>query len=179
MAQRGRPPKFSRAIRDPDRPEAPAKPEDVDLSLLSDAEKLELQRKAEARVLAREKDRAEEAYLAAEEDRIERTRRPQKFEEMRTITIDVALFAEGVRLDGKLYEYGRTYTVTKSVYDTIMEQAQRTYRHEEEISSGNSYNSFYSRQRFKNMPGKEGGSFAEINAQTGAVHAHNGIIPRF
>ena len=181
MARHPKRPGMSRAISDPVRPEAP-KPAlpPADFSLLSTAEKDAIRLKAEARVLAREKERAEEAFLLAEEERLERELHPKKFEEMREITIDLALYADGITLDGRKYEYGRTYTVPKSTYDTLMEVQQRTYRHENEIQSGNPYNAFYNRQRYKNMEAER--PYASLSvSESGSVQTqmHDGSAPRF
>ena len=179
MAQRGRPRKhLSHAITDPVRPTAPPRLPDVDLSLLSEEEKADIRARAEARVIAREKQKAEEAFMLAEEERIERERAPQRFEELRDITIDVALYSPGVSLDGKLYEHGRTYRgIPKSVYDSIVEQQERTFRHERETQSGSPYNAAYTRQRYKDMPAGDGNAYASISAN--GVRTHNSVPPRF
>src|SRR5271165_1262072 len=99
MAQRGRPTKFNKPINAYESPKAAAKAEPVNFDLLSDEEKAAIRAKAEERVLQREKERAEEAYLELETLRFEKERNPAAFEEQRTITIDLALYADRVTLD--------------------------------------------------------------------------------
>lgn len=97
--------------------------------LLSEETKEELRKQARAKVEADEIDRASEAFKAAEIERLEREAHPEAFEEEREITIDVALYADRVILDGRTYMFGRTYTVKKRVYDSLMDIMARTHRH--------------------------------------------------
>ena len=178
MAQR-KTPRFNKPLHEPERPEI-VKPEPpANFDLLSDFEKDEIRRQAEAKVIAREKARAEDAFLAAEMKRIERERNPKIAEEERTITIDVALYADKIVLDGTPYEYGRTYVVSKPVFETLVDIQARTYRHENELQSGNAYNSFYTRQRYKNIPGANVPPYATISGETGSATLYNGAPVRF
>ena len=130
----------------------------VDFDILSDVEKDAIRQKAVAKVQARNKLDAEEAFLKAEMERHERETHPEVFPEMREIRIDLALFADRIILDGKQYFAGELYTVPKPVFDVIKELERNTYRHEEEIRSGNTNDAFYRKERG-----------TRLNWQTGAV----------
>lgn len=47
-----------------------------------------------------------------------------------SVTIDLAPFAPFIKLDGRLYEHGRTYAVPRKVFNTLNEQMFRTWQHE-------------------------------------------------
>lgn len=127
-------------------------PKNADFSLLTEVEKEEITRQARAKVEARAKADATEAFLQAEMKRLRDAQDPD--EEERSVRIDVALYADGIYLDGKVYKHGEIHTVKKRVYDVLMEQMQRTMRHEDEIRSGDEYNKFYKRERNAVLSGK-------------------------
>ena len=81
--------------------------------LLSDEEKDDLRKKAQAKVEAAEKDRAWEAFLAAEVERIEKEVHPEAYEEEKDITIDLAIYADRLIINGRHFMHGRTYKVKK------------------------------------------------------------------
>src|SRR5208337_313432 len=97
--------------------------------LLSDELKAKLREEARIAVDVRERKRAEEAYLAAEEERIERELHPEAHEEEREIYIDLALYADRVIIDGKHYMHGRNYTVKESTYRCMQDIIARTHKH--------------------------------------------------
>ena len=119
---------------------------DID-GLLTDAEQAAIREKARVKILARDKLDAEEALLKREMDRLDREAHPEVFPEMREIRVDLALFADRIILDGKQYFAGETYTVSKAVYDVIKEAERNTYRHDNEIRSGDSSDAFYRKER--------------------------------
>ena len=90
---------------------------------------------------------AEERLLRAEMEKLDKESHPEVFKEIRGITIDLALFADRVILDGKQYYPGRRYEVPKDVYDVLCEVEQSTFRHEQEIRSGSGSDAFYRRER--------------------------------
>lgn len=47
-----------------------------------------------------------------------------------SVTIDLAPFAPFIKLDGRLYEHGRTYAVPRKIFNTLNEQMFRTWQHE-------------------------------------------------
>ena len=135
----------------------PKRAVDVD-ALLTPEKKAEISAKAKMKVEARDILDAEEAFLKSEMERVERERHPEVFVEMREIRLDLALFADRVTLDGKVYYAGELYTVPKPVYDVLKEFERNTYRHDEEIKSGNTNDAFYRKERN-----------TRLNWQTGAV----------
>ena len=137
-------------------------------SVLTDEERKALREKAVAKVTARDKLDAEEAYLKAEMDRLEREKHPEILEEMREVRLNLAPYADRVILDGRTYFHGELYTVPKRVYDVMMDAQQATWRHDAEIKSGNENDAFYRRERN-----------AQLNWKTGQVSAANGQPVRF
>jgi len=116
-------------------------------ALLTPEEREKLTEQARAKIQARDRLDAEEAFLAAEMERLDREAHPDKIEEMREITLDLALYADRIILDGKVYFHGQRYTVTKPVYDVMREIMARTYRHDDEIHSGSPGDDFYRKSR--------------------------------
>ena len=137
----------------PVKPAAHVMPRDVDFSILSEERKQELRAKAEAKVRAQQIVEAEDAFLAAEMDRQDRELHPETVHETRELRLDLALYADRVTLDGKPYYHGELYTVPKPVYDVLKECEARTWRHDDEIRSGDTNDAFYrkSRQMSVNM----------------------------
>lgn len=135
----------------------PKRAVDID-GLLTQEEQTAIRAKARAKVLARDKLDAEEALLKLEMDKHERELHPEVFVEQREIRIDLALFADRVILDGKQFFAGELYTVSKPVYDVLKEMERNTYRHEQEIKSGDTSDAFYRRERN-----------TQLNWRTGAV----------
>lgn len=133
--------------------------------LLSDERKAKLTEDAKSKVEARERVRAEDAFLAAEIERIERELIPDAHEEMKEIVIDLALGNDQIVLDGKWYMYGRTYTVKKSIYDSLREIIQRTHWHYAQTHTDPTE----AAQRASQAIAKGGSSFATINASSGQV----------
>ena len=137
----------------PAAPKAHAMPRTVDTSIIPPERQEEIRRQAEAKVRARLIVEAEEALLAEEMDRLDREAHPEGVHEMREIRLDLALYADRVTLDGKVFYHGEHYTVTKPVYDVLKECEAKTWRHDDEIRSGDTNDAFYrkSRQMSVNM----------------------------
>lgn len=53
------------------------------------------------------------------------------------VAIDLAPYAPDIRLDGKVYEHGRTYRVLRRVAAVLYEQMQRSWEHQASISGKN------------------------------------------
>ena len=108
---------------------------------------------AEAKVRAQQILEAEDAYLAKQMDDLDKELHPETVYEMRDLRLDLALYADRVTLDGKAYYHGELYTVPKPVYDVLKECEARTWRHDDEIRSGDTNDAFYrkSRQMSVNM----------------------------
>lgn len=138
----------------------------VDFDVLTPEKKAELTAKAKAKVAARDMLDAEEAFLKAEMEKHERELHPEVFVEMREIRLDIALYANKVVLDGKVYFANELYTVPKPVYDVLKEIECNSFRHEREIRSGNTDDAFYRKERG-----------TQLNWRTGQVV--NGPAARF
>ena len=125
-----------------------AQPSGIDVSKFLSAEEMaDITKRAKAKIAARDKLDAEEAHLNAELTRLDAEAHPEKAEEMREITIDLALYADRIILDGKVYFHGSRYTVRRSVYDVMQEIMARTRRHDDEIHSGEPGDSYYRKSR--------------------------------
>src|SRR5579859_5840757 len=140
-----------------------APPRDIDVAkLLTEEQRAEIRRKAEIKIKARDIADAEELYLKQEMERLDKERHPEIFPEMRTIRLDLALYADRVILDGRTYFAGEEYTVPKAVYDVLLECGQATFRHDDEIKSGDTNDAFYRRQR-------QASTERRVSMKTGAV----------
>ncbi|MEK6591560.1 MAG: hypothetical protein AABZ67_00625 [Pseudomonadota bacterium] len=112
--------------------------------ILSVDEIKEIERAAEVKAAAEEKTKAKRE---AEEQALRRARGrhgkvpalPATAYEMVKITVNVPPGAAiggtrtGIVLDGRTYEYGRTYTVQRMVADTLRDKMAHAYKHEREI----------------------------------------------
>ena len=133
--------------------------------LLSDELRAKLREEARIAVDVRERKRAEEAYLAAEEERIERELHPESHEEDREIYIDLALYADRVIIDGKHYMHGRNYTVKESTYRCMQDIISHTHKHFAEIHRDPNKAMMEAAQAIA----KGGPSLANISASDGKV----------
>lgn len=168
---RGRPPKksptFNRPVKDFAPPSIDVREPAPNFDLISEEDKHALRAKAKARVEARERDRAMEAYLAAEEDRLERELHPEAHEELQDITLDgLADYADRIILDGKHYIWGRTYKdLPKSRCDVMRDIMYRTRKHYADTHR-DPQKAFFESQR---EISKSGPGYATINGSTGQV----------
>jgi len=138
-----------------------ALPASLDIEkLLSSEEREKITREAKAKIDARDKLDAEEAFLNAELARLDGEAHPEKVEEMRDVVIDLALYADRIILDGVVYFHGSRYKVRKSQYDVIQEIMDRTRRHDDEIHSGEPGDDYYRKSRQM-----------KVNMATGAASA--------
>lgn len=64
-----------------------------------------------------------------------------------TITVDVADYANDIRIDGVVYQQGMTYTYPASTAVLVMHMMQQTFKHEREING----KSEHDRRRPRNM----------------------------
>lgn len=112
------------------------------------------------------KKQLREKALADERSRLRAAIDPS--EETRSITIDLAEFADRITLDGRIYLQGQTYIVSKRQYDVLQECMFRTQQHEHEIS-GRSRNMFKPRLSPQLRPGLENASPASLIRAVGGV----------
>jgi hypothetical protein len=164
----GRPrktPIFNRPVKDLEPPELVDLEHKPNFDLLDEVTKQELRAKAKARVEARERDRATEAFLAEEVERIERETHPEAYEEEKEITIDLAIYADRLIINGRHFMHGRTYTVKKSLYDSLRDIMARTHRHYADTHRDPARAMMEAQQQFA----KGGPSFATVSASSGQV----------
>lgn len=158
-------PTFNRPVKD----YAPSPLEDKEpapnFDLLSDETKVKLREQARVKVDADDIHRAEIAFLAAEEDRLERELHPEAYEESREIEIDVAIYPPVIVLDGKYFWHGRKYTVKQRVFDTIRDLMFKARRHYNDTQR----NPMQVMQESAQAIAKGGPSYATINSATGQV----------
>jgi hypothetical protein len=145
-------------VRDPREP-AP------NFDLLSEETKERLREDAKVKVEARERARAMDAFLAAEVERIERATVPDAHEEEREVEIDLAIYADRIIVDGRVFMHGRRYTVKKSLYDSLMDIQAQTWKHYRNTHHDPNEAS----QRAAQAIAKGGTSYATINAASGQV----------
>lgn len=119
---------------------------DID-ALLTPEEQEAIREKALIKIRARDKLDAEEKLLKQEMERLDKALHPEAFVEMKEIVIDTAMFANKITLDGRQFLAGERYTVPKPVYDVLKELECNTYRHEDQIRSGNSNDAYYRKER--------------------------------
>jgi len=142
--------KINRPIVEVEKPVVPAKKRAIEFDLLTEEDKIRIRGEAQAKIDERAKLAAERAYYEAQVEELERFRYPEIFEEKINITLDLALYAQYISLNGKQFHHGVSYTVPRSTYQTLKEQEQWTHRHEESLRSGDDYNSVYRRERALN-----------------------------
>ncbi len=169
MAKHPTHPKLSRAIQQPVQAMAPDPVRIPDFSLLDEETKARLRQDAAAKIDAREIARAEQAFLEAEIERLDKERHPEVHEPEEDIALDgLALYADRIIINGKAYVWGRTYRVRKSLADVFREIMQRSQRHEAEIQSGDNYTTFYNKLRQGSGFSKQFGVGKQISVSSGA-----------
>ena len=168
----GRPPKAGRKspiFNKPDKfyPPDPIEPKEPEpnFDLLDEDTKEKLRLKAAAKVEAAERERAEHAWLEAEIERIEKELHPEAFEEEREITIDLALYADRIIINGKQYMHGRTYKVGKNLYDSMQDIISQTHKH----YANTHRDPMRAMQEAQQAIAKGGPSYATINGSSGQV----------
>jgi len=128
-------------------PKGPAKYDpklDYDALLTAD-EKAAIELEVEADALAERKALAKIEYKAALA--LKKARELGLAEPQVTVTIDLAEFANEIRIDGVVYQQGMTYTFPASQAIVVMHMMQQTFKHEREING----KSEHDRRRPRNM----------------------------
>jgi hypothetical protein len=75
-------------------------------------------------------------------------------EEMVEHTVDIGPSGPGVRIDGKWFQHGNTYTVPLGLRRTLLEIEHRTWRHEDSISDGGARENAYRRAGITTLRGR-------------------------
>lgn len=105
--------------------------------LLTDEDRVSLREKARDRVAAKIKEKQEAELLKQYEKEYERELNDNPNEEYRRLLIDLPGHAPNLKIDSQYFYHGREYEVKASVYDQLVEQMQRCWRHENEIGGAN------------------------------------------
>ena len=126
-------PEDSRIYADP----APERRPNIDFSILTEEEREAITAEAKRLVDERERKRTVEAYLKAEEERLELEAHPEIEEEKREILVDLPEFSDAIRLDGKVSPHGWRGEVQVSKYATMQEIMYRARCHDDEVSGRN------------------------------------------
>lgn len=115
--------------------EVPPEYEDI----LSAEDVAAVQVEAQQKFKAKQREQARKELLAKAEKDLEREARlaQQRGEargDMVDVTIDLATYADHIRLDGVVYRHGETRRVTRKVAAVLYEQMQRSYQHQDSLS---------------------------------------------
>lgn len=106
------------------------------LPTLTEKEKEEIWKKAQAKVQAELRERAKRE-LFEEYERIARQELVPE-EQLEPLLIDLAGHSSRITLDGIVYMHGHTYYFTQAQRATVLEIMQRTWTHEAEVGGANS-----------------------------------------
>ena len=136
----------------------------VDLSVLTAEDRKRIREEARIKVEAELKVAAEDAFLETAMDDVRQEMNPQAIHETRFIIIDLAGHSDRITLDGMPYFHGMPCTVPKPVYDVLMEQTTRGWKHEREIGGANA--NAYQSPREITVSAKTGITGAENLART-------------
>lgn len=139
---------------------------DIQKIELSSKELDEIRKEAQKLEIDEIKKQLRDKALADERARLRAVVDPT--EEMRSITIDLAEFADRITIDGRMYVHGQTYMVPKRLYDVLQEQMFRTQQHEHEIS-GRAKTQFKPRLPIQLRPGVEGMPASALMRAVGGV----------
>lgn len=121
---------------------------DLDLeALLSPEERAAIVKKAVLRIQARDKEEAEDRYLKQEMARLDKELHPEIEEEKVSFIPDLAIYADAIRMDGKVMHHGYRYDVPKSMVPQLLDIQFQTHRHHSEINRGGDSDNFYRRSR--------------------------------
>jgi hypothetical protein len=104
--------------------------------LLTDKEKEAIWRKAEAKIMAEQKEKASAALQVEYEAMLRKNLIPE--EQTEPMLIDLAGHADRITLDGTVYLHGHTYYFTERQRAVVADIMAQTWRHEHDIKNANS-----------------------------------------
>ena len=135
--------------------------EGVDAPLFSAKELEAIKLQAKTEVLADKKAAAKKDMLAQEKIRLQReeglTTGNSHMDEIVNVTIDLAPYADCIRVNGTPYWHGRSYPVARHIAVSLQETMFQTWKHQGTIK-GESLSEFYAKQHVDNLykVGKDG-----------------------
>ena len=141
--------KVSRPITSSKQASEPPKPElklDFD-KLLTEQEREVIRQRAKTKIDARDKEEAMDRFLKAEMAKIDAELHPEAEEQLVTFTPDLAIFADAIRFDGRVYHHGYTYQVPAHQLAQLLDIEYQTKRHQTEITNAGQSDVFYRRSR--------------------------------
>lgn len=108
----------------------------ADFALLSEEDRERIRNEARLVVAEERRKEAEKAYL---EEALSEERRDKGIEEpLITGTLDLAPEADRILIDGRPFLHGMSYTLPRSVWQTLMECQSRGWNHHYETREGKS-----------------------------------------
>ncbi len=124
--------------KEPKGPKSSALP--VDLNLLTDEDRKSLTAEARKHVLDGMRQDARDKYFQTELTKLRSEKLPS--EQYVRLSIESAQYVPFFMIDGVQFYNGYTYDVTRKVAAVLMEQMQRSWQHQEEISGRSKYNPY-------------------------------------
>lgn len=128
----------------------PPKPDPEDTPILSSKEIEVIKAEAKAKILAERKSAAKVALLASETQRLKNEEGMVTGlghqDEMVNITIDLPTYAASININSRPYWHGHTYPVPRHVAETLRDQMQSCWKHQNQIDAKD-LASFYQTRR--------------------------------
>lgn len=114
----------------------------------------DIRKQAKQDILSQKKKAAREMLLEEEKARLQREEgfvvgNTHK-DEIVTLTIDLAPYADRILVNGASYYHARTYTVPRHVADSLKDTMFRTWQHQKEIK-GESLTEFYAQKHVSDL----------------------------
>lgn len=102
---------------------------------LTEKEKAEIKAVAAKQVAEELRSARKKAFLAEQVASYRSAAKPGQ--EQRKITIDLPGHSDRLKIDGRDYHHGVTYTVSKDQYDSMRDMCARAWEHENEVGGAN------------------------------------------
>lgn len=110
--------------------------------------------KAKSEVMAAKKESVRKRLMDEEKNRLMLedglTTGNSHMDEVMTITIDLASYANKILVNGKAYWHAQTYTVARHVAESLRETMFRTWQHQNEID-GKGMRDFYAQKHVQDL----------------------------
>jgi hypothetical protein len=144
----------------------------VDVTLLTEEDRIALTKEAERSVLEEQKQDARDKYYADQIKRIRQKKIPA--ERMFDVEINCAPYVPFIMLDGTQFYNGYTYRVPQGVAAVLREQCQRSWNHQDEVDGRRRFSAYRRPQetvigaRHAGVPTRGFDNNAIINAVVGS-----------